>query len=187
MKGRNWEGGIRVPMIARLPGKIPAGRVSHEPCATIDLFPTALAVAGIDVPDDRVIDGRNILQLMQSDASSPHEALYSIRGPNLMTVRSGRWKLHVRSPGGVPDRGDDWVDPRVPDGVTILAPYEQARPSEYPGVLGGDGPKEMMLFDLASDPSEQHDVASSHPDVVARLKKRFDAIEREVSARVTNH
>jgi hypothetical protein len=97
-----------------------------------------------------------------------------MQGTNLMTIRTEKWKLHVRSPGGEPKRGDDWIDPRGPDGVTIIAPYEQARPSAYPGVTGGDGPKEIMLFDLQADPAEQHDVSKKYPDVVKRLKSIYD-------------
>ena len=97
-----------------------------------------------------------------------------------MTVRSGKWKLHVRSTGGTPDRGDDWVDPRGPDGVTILAPYEQARPSDYPGVTTGDGPEDMMLFDMEADPAEQHDVSGKYPEVVRRLKALYDRTMTQV-------
>ncbi len=45
----------------------------------------------------------------------------------------------------------DWVDPRGPDGVTILAPYEQSRPIEYLGVEEGDGPNPGMLFNIQTD------------------------------------
>ena len=62
----------------------------------------------------------------------------------------------------------------------LLAPHEQARPSAYPGVLGGDGPKTMMLFDIANDPSEQRDVSAKHPDVVQRLKAIYDRTLAEV-------
>jgi len=181
MKGQTWEGGIRVPMIARWPGKIPAGRVSHAPAGTIDLFPTVLRLAGVDVPDDRVIDGRDILPLLASDAPSPHEALFAMHGPNLMTVRSGRWKLHVRPATPWPKHlKSDWVDPRGPDGVTILAPYEQATPDDHPDVLTGDPAEPMMLFDLEADPSEQHNVALEHPEVVDRLKGLFDEMNAQV-------
>jgi hypothetical protein len=127
------------------------------------------------VPKDRVIDGKDIWPLLtSSQAESPHEALFAMQGPNLMTVRSGKWRLHVRSPGPVPKRGEDWVDPRGPDGITIIAPYEQARPSAYPGVSGGDGPKDMMLFDIEADPAEQHDVSEQHVDVVKRLTALYE-------------
>ena len=175
MKGRTWEGGLHVPMIARWPGKIPAGVVNDSPAGTIDILPTILKAAGVDVPPDRVIDGKDIWPLLTSTRTeSPHEALFGMQGPNLMTVRSGKWKLHVRSPGPVPKRGQEWVDPRGPDGVTIIAPYEQARPSAYPGVVGGDGPKNMMLFDLEDDPAEQRDLSKQHPDVVKRLKAIYE-------------
>jgi arylsulfatase A-like enzyme len=181
MKAKTWEGGLRVPMIARWPGKIPPGLVNNSPAGTIDILPTILKAAGVDIPEDRVIDGRDIWPLLTSaHAKSPHEALFAMQGTNLMTVRSGKWKLHVRSPGPLSKRGDDWVDPRGPDGVTILAPYEQARPGAYPGVIGGDGPKNMMLFDIEADPAEQHDLSKHHPDVVNRLKAIYDKTFAEV-------
>ncbi|MBN2271337.1 MAG: sulfatase [Sedimentisphaerales bacterium] len=175
MKGNTWEGGLRVPMIARWPGKIPAGVVNNSLAGTIDMLPTILKAASVPVPSDRVIDGMDIMPMLRSGkAESPHEAIFGMQGTNLATIRSGKWRLHVRSPGGKADRDDAWVDPRGPDGVTILAPYEQARPSQYPGATEGDGPKTMMLFDIESDPAEQHDLSAKYPDVVKRLKAAFD-------------
>ena len=117
------------------------------------------------------MDGIDIWPLLTSaDAESPHEALFAMKGTNLMTVRSGKWKLHARKPSAYSKRSENWVDPRGPDGVTILAPYEQARPSEYPGVIGGDEPKNIMLFDIEADPAEQHDLSEKYPDVLERLK-----------------
>jgi len=175
MKSKTWEGGLRVPLIARWPEKIPAGLVNNSLAGTIDVFPTILKSADLDIPKDRIIDGKNIWPLLTSaNAKSPHEAIFSMQGTNLMTVRSDKWKLHVHSPGGVSKRSQDWVDPRGPDGVTIIAPYEQARPSDYPGVIGGDGPKEIMLFDLQADPAEQHDVSKQYPDIVKRLKSIYE-------------
>ena len=174
MKGNTWEGGLRVPMIARWPGKIPAGRTVNKPAGTIDVLPTLLTAAGAPVPDDRVIDGRDIMPMIARGADSPHEALFAMGGPNLKTICSGRWKLHVLVAGKWPSMSDDWVDPRGPDGVTILAPYEQSRPSEYPGLRTGDPQQKMMLFDLESDPAEQHNVAAEHPEVVKRLAGLFE-------------
>ena len=115
MKARPWEGGIRIPLIAHWPGHIPPGLVSREICGVIDVFPTLCQLAGARVPDDRVIDGKDILPLMtKSGAASPHEAIYAMSGPKLHVIRSGKWKLHVRTPGSSTaiDAGPDWVDPR---------------------------------------------------------------------------
>ena len=186
MKGANWDGGIRVPMIARWPGRIPAGRVCREVAGVIDFFPTLVGLAGGKLPTDRVIDGKDIFPLMTTEgAKSPHEAIFAMSGPELRVVRSGRWKLHVRAPapgGAYLEDASKWVDPRGPDGITLIAPFEQARPNQYPGVRTGEPAKPMMLFDLENDPSEQHDVAAQHPDVVARLKAYFDKMEAEAKA-----
>jgi uncharacterized sulfatase len=187
MKGRTWDGGLRVPAIARMPGVIPRGVVNDAPAATIDLLPTICSLAGVSLPTDRVIDGKNILPLWKDSAApSPHEAIFSMQGASLATVRSGKWKLHVRNPG--PPRFIDlsqselenWIDPRAPDGVTILAPFEQAKPTQHPGLTEGDPPKEMMLFDLDNDAGEQHDIAAAHPEQVSRLLALFREMEKQV-------
>ena len=69
---------------------------------------------------------------------------------------------------------------RGPDGVTLLAPYEQPKPTQRPGLATGDSPKTMMLFDLSTDRGEQHDVADRHPDVVKRLLAMFDKMQAQV-------
>ncbi len=178
MKARTWEGGIRVPFIARWPGKIPDGQVCDAPVASADIFPTLCRITGTEVPADRTLDGKNIFPLMRdASRSSPHDAIFAMRGPTLRTVRSGKWKLHVRSPGKRPGFGSDWEDPRAPDGVTLIAPYEQPRPSEYPGTVGGDGPRAGMLFNLEKDPAETRDVSGTHPQVVKRLRKHVERAE----------
>ena len=76
--------------------------------------------------------------------------------------------------------GERWIDPRGPDGVTILAPYEQYQPSEHPGLVSGDAARPMQLFDLRSDPGEQHDVAAQHPEIAKRLKALYDEMNQDV-------
>ena len=87
-KGELYEGGIRAPLIARWPGKIPTGRVCNEPAMNIDWFPTCLALAGLDPPDDRIIDGRNIwpqdleyLAEHQPEARVGDALAFSVPGP----------------------------------------------------------------------------------------------------------
>ena len=173
MKGSSYEGGYRVPCLARWPGKIPAGHVSAQPAVMMDLFATVLKLADVAAPADRTIDGRDILPLFTTDARSPHKVILGQRAAQVATVRDARWKLHLLAPNrglatlGKP--GERWIDPRGPDGVTILAPYEQAQPSDHPGLTTGDEPKPMQLFDLETDPGEQRDVAAQHPAVVKRL------------------
>lgn len=177
MKAFTWDGGLRVPFIARWPGKIPAGTAHNTPAGSIDVFPTLLKLAGVECPSDREIDGVDIMPLLSgSNTAAPHEYLFALKGENLAMVRSGPWKLHLRSPGNLPNRGEDWVDPRGPDGVTLVAQFEQARPSNYPGETDGVEPKPMMLFNLESDPAETRDVSADHPEVVKRLKAYADEI-----------
>lgn len=170
MKGQCYEGGLRVPMIARYPGVIPEGKVSGEPAINMDLFATSLGIAGVKLPADRKIDGRDILPLLTSAAPSPHEYLFGIQ-ERICTVRAGEWKLHVRSTPREANRPLDWKDPRAPDGKTIVAPFEQYSPAHHPGITTGDVSDKPALFNLRSDPSEQHNVAAKHPDVVERLLK----------------
>jgi N-acetylgalactosamine-6-sulfatase len=183
MKGSTYEGGFRVPLIARWPGHIPPGHTSDEPAVTMDLFATVLKATGAAMPDERVLDGRDILPLLTSQAASPHAVVIGHQGSRLATVRDARWKLHVLPPAemrlaaGLDGR---WLDPRAPDGVTILAPFEQYNLDAHPGLRSGAAPAAMQLFDLRTDPGEQRDVAAEHPEQVARLKAAFDAINKDV-------
>jgi arylsulfatase A len=95
-KGTTWEGGMRVPCIARWPGRIEPGRVTRELATAMDLLPTFAALAGVALPTDRTIDGRDIGPLLlDADATTPHESFLYYLMHDLQAVRSGRWKLHV--------------------------------------------------------------------------------------------
>jgi len=183
MKGSTWEGGYRVPMIARWPGRIPPGRSGAQLSVMMDLFATTLAVTGAKMPDDRTIDGRDLMPVLADNAPSPHDVIFGAHGAKLHHIRDARWKLHVlpakemRLKAGATGL---WDDPRAPDGVTILAPFEQHNIQDLPWVAGGDSPAAMQLFDLQNDPAEHHDVAASHPGEVQRLKALFDAQNKDV-------
>ena len=186
MKASSFDGGVRVPAIARWPGRIPPGQVSGAVLGSIDVFPTIVRAAGADLPADRVIDGKDILPLLEGSVeASPHEGIYAMGGTELKLIRSGRWKLHVRSPQPgfrCLEDASGWKDQRGPDGITIIAQFEQANPTQCPGIQTGPPPKPLMLFDMEADRSEQRDVASDHPDVVQRLKAIFDRIDAQVPA-----
>jgi arylsulfatase A len=165
-KGTTFDGGQREPCIVRWPGKIPAGKVCAEPCMTIDLLPTLAGLAGAPLPR-QAIDGKNIWPLLegQAGAKSPHDALYFYWGRHLQGVRSGKWKLHFphnyRTLAGRP--GGSGGKP---------VPYEQAKIAEE-------------LFDLDTDIGETTNVASDHPDVVARLKALAEQARTELGDSAT--
>ncbi len=150
-KGTAWEGGVRVPFIARWPGRIPAGRTTREPAMTIDLLPTIATLAGVALPNNR-IDGLDMWPLLRGDAGakSPHDAFYFYYNTNeLQAVRSGNWKLILAH--SYQTLGDQ---PRATGGIPIK--YRRAQAG-------------LELYDLAADVGESHDVAALHPDVVERL------------------
>ena len=91
------EGAFHVPFIARWPNTIPAGRVVEAPAMNFDLFATSLAVAGLSAPNDRLIDGCDLLPLLKGESSeAPHETLFFYKGRKLVGARSGPWKYYRR-------------------------------------------------------------------------------------------
>ncbi len=104
-KGDVYEGGQKVPMIVRWPGQVAPGVVSDAMAMNIDLFPTLLSLAGVPMPDDREIDGRDLSQLLlaREAAKSPHDLLFYfpvIRGNVPAAVRSDRFK-YLSSTGDI--------------------------------------------------------------------------------------
>ncbi len=94
-KGTAFEGGQRVPTIARWPAAIPPGTVCSELATQMDLLPTFSSLARARLPADRVIDGRDIgpLLLGQTGAQSPHAEFFYHQENKLRAVRVGDWKL----------------------------------------------------------------------------------------------
>lgn len=99
-KHETWEGGMRVPLLVRWPGHIPAGVLAGQLTTSMDILPTIAAITGGQLPEDRIIDGHNIWPILSGDseALSPYEAFYYYRYDRLQAVRSGKWKLHVFRP-----------------------------------------------------------------------------------------
>jgi arylsulfatase A-like enzyme len=90
-KGQTLEGGIRVPFFVSWPSKLPVGKTNDSPVITLDILPTACAVAGAKV--EASCDGVNLLKyLTGDDTTAPHDALYWRFGPQ-KAVRQGKWKL----------------------------------------------------------------------------------------------
>ncbi len=96
-KGALYEGGVRVPFVARWKGRIPAGKVVRQPVSALDIFPTALAAAGARAPGATVLDGINLLPHLDgsADKAVPERPLFWRLGAR-HAMRQGRWKLVKR-------------------------------------------------------------------------------------------
>jgi len=96
-KGSTFEGGMREPTVVRWPAKIKAGQNIKELMTTMDILPTLVHLLNYSIPDNRVIDGKNILPTLTENAPSPHDYFfYHGRRGVLEAVRHGDWKLHIK-------------------------------------------------------------------------------------------
>lgn len=100
-----FEGGFRVPFLARWPGVIPPATRNAAMSMNFDLFVTCLQLAGVAPPQDRIIDGKDILPVWRGETSSPHEALYFYDTRTLVAVRRQQWKYYRRY---ITDNGAFW-------------------------------------------------------------------------------
>jgi arylsulfatase A-like enzyme len=149
-----WEGGMREPAIAWWPGTIMPGLVTEAITTTMDLFPTAVEMAGIEPPSDRIIDGRRLVSLLQSNGTEAvHQSFFYYRRAELYAVRNGSWKAHFIT---------EWA---------------------YSGENERTQHDPPLLFNLDEDPSEKYDVAADNPDTVAQLRDLFDTHKAEVEIR----
>ncbi|MEO1993659.1 MAG: sulfatase, partial [Planctomycetaceae bacterium] len=82
-KGSTWEGGMREPGLAWWPGRIPAGRVTSELGCTMDIYATALKLAGVPQPKDRIVDGVDLSPILFGSGPSPRRSMFYYRGTRL--------------------------------------------------------------------------------------------------------
>jgi len=92
-KGSTWEGGMREPCIFWAPGRIAPGIVT-DLGSTMDLFTTFSNIAGIDIPDDRIVDGVDLAPVLFNNESSARKDMFYYRGDKLYAVRVGDFKAH---------------------------------------------------------------------------------------------
>jgi arylsulfatase A-like enzyme len=138
-KGTTFEGGMREPTLFWWPGQVKPG-VQIEMGATMDLLPTFCALAGVEPPDDRTLDGYDLspLLLNQTDAGIRDRVFYW-REEQLWAVRVGPWKAHF-----------------ITQGCYGVGPKKMQH----------DVPE---LYHLEHDPSEKYNIAKNHPEVLKRL------------------
>ena len=152
-KGSTWEGGVRVPTIAWWPGKIAPKTSVDAVAGTIDLLPTAVAIAGGTLPTQRVIDGRDLSPLLLGKTTdSPRGVHYYFSGFNLQAVRKGPWKLALASQNetmGRPARSD----------ATTNTP---------------------RLYNLDQEIGEKTNLAGSNPEIVKELSALGETMRAEI-------
>jgi len=99
-KGSTWDGGMREPTIFWWPETIPAASVSAEIGSTLDLFATFHALAGLPVPTERVLDSHDLSPVLKQTGKSTRDDMFFYRGYELMAVRKGPWKMHLKTQDG---------------------------------------------------------------------------------------
>ncbi|MFC2129401.1 sulfatase-like hydrolase/transferase [Bacteroidota bacterium] len=167
MKATTWEGGIRVPFIIRYPAAFDRDTKIGVPCWSPDIFPTLLSLTGVTPNQLNYLDGEDITAVLQGKKQT-HLPIFSMHNDKIMSVRKGDFKLFIEKPRHkrLPT---DWEDSRGPDGTTIIAQEEQARPEQYPGVIPEEPTKDIQLFNLKKDATESIDISEEMPEKVREL------------------
>ncbi len=162
-KGQSFEGGFKVPLIATWPQKIKSGSISNVPVMNIDIFPTVLTYAGLELPDDRNIDGRSIAKILQGDSLSLNRSLYFYHFDKLEGVRTGKWKYY--------NTISHYIWPILLDRKDLIT-NGMAEPwfgRQYPN-----------LYDLSIDPAENYDLQHHYPELVESFNKEIEDWEKEI-------
>ncbi len=161
-KGSMYEGGMRVPMMVRWPGKIDAGAVCNTPVHAIDIYPTLLEIGGKRMEQEWILDGTSIVPLLTESGEIGRETLYwymplydaAWGATPCAVIREGDYKL-IEFFGDYCDREDDWK--YIPQGRT-------------------------ELYNLSDDIGEKNDLAANMPELTSRLRDELYAWISEMDA-----
>ena len=151
LRGRKrslFEGGVRVPGILEWPSRVPGHRTIAIPCSTSDYFPTVMAALGLEMPSDgRPMDGVSLLPLIDGNMIK-RESRIAFQCPDGgERAKRARW--------GSPDHA------LIGDRYKFLSYLDESR--------AGDD----MLFDLAVDPGERHNLVEDLPEIAASMKREL--------------
>ena len=188
-KGDAWEGGNRVPFLARWPGRIAAGTTSARLLCLTDMLATFAAVTGQTLPTEAGPDSFNALPVLlgksQSDGARTNlvvqarssSAFRHRKQEDLWAVRDGNWKLVMGQGSGYStektERAPYLKFAQVGMVNSDFTPDGQPKPDAPP----------MQLYDLAADPGETKNLYRDHPEIVARLTKLFEQLRDATRSR----
>jgi arylsulfatase A-like enzyme len=159
LKGSVYEGGIRVPFYIRWPARLPPGQQREIAAAHIDVAPTLLEACGVEPPAGVKFDGRGLMKVLLGKTDDwPERTLF------FQWHRGDRPQLHRAFAA----RGPRWKL------LQANGAFDESRKSP-------ETPR-FELFDLPADPYEEHDMAAEHPEIVADLKRQYEAWFSEMAA-----
>ena len=139
-KGGTFEGGMREPTVFWGPGIVKPGIVTQLG-TTMDLLPTACALAGVTPPVDRLLDGYDLSATLRGDdAGHPRDTVFYYRGTRVFAIRNGPYKAHF----------------------ITRSEYGSDKPVTH---------NPPLLYHLEHDPSEKYNIAADHPEVIARIQQ----------------
>lgn len=165
-KGQSYEGGMRVPLLIRWKGKSTPGLVENAPATNIDLFPTLLSLAGLELPKDRIIDGENISFAFKGESGETYDRnrpIYYYHLNELEGIRVDKWKY-------------------IHNINCYMYPAPINRPQTFSGKMGlsrrplaplGEWP---YLYNLDLDPFENYNTIKTHPkrgDVLLTMMRQW--------------
>jgi arylsulfatase A-like enzyme len=171
MKRDQWEGGHRVPLIVRWPGKVKAGSRTDQMISLTDIMATCAAITGYELPENAAEDSYDFLPvLLGTQGDEPVREFMLQQTIRLdLSIRNGNWKYldHKGSGGNNYEKQEHLKKYFIPD--------------TDPGASG-------QLYNLETDPGETINLYSRHPDIVRKLKSQLDAwVENGRSAPMPAH
>jgi len=155
-KQTTFEGGMRVPCVIWAPGMVEPGRVVSTTLSTLDIMPTIAEWTGASMPEDRILDGRSFLPLLEGKDHPSHDPFfyYSHKGTGpLEAVRDGKWKFKLT--------------------------YDYSSNDEEGQKVVG-----AALYNLEADIGESVNVAHRHPEVVKRLTRLMEDFDAELTSNI---
>jgi arylsulfatase A-like enzyme len=171
-KGDVYEGGIRVPFIARWPGHFPAGATVDAMAQHVDMFPTLCELTGTSLPTGRRIDGKSIVPLlMNGSGESPHDYLFH-QWNRVYPIMKPLSSPPPSNLGPIDKKGFhlNWAI-RNRQGYKLVTTSSSAVASPH-----------TELFNLNTDPGESANISAEHPEIVKELRDRFEEWFADVTA-----
>jgi arylsulfatase A-like enzyme len=160
-KGDALEGGIHVPFLVSWPGTLPAGKDYKFPVISLDVFPTALALAGLPLPAEKSSDGVNLIPYLTGrESGPPHQRLF--------------WRTDFFLQAGMRDGNMKFFRDRMAFGGPKHADQRHYNVVDKPD----------QLFDLANDLGEQHDLANRDPATLRTLQAEWERWNKQMAEHI---